>query len=260
MVIDEEQYNRNPALYGKQPHQRAMPYEDYYRANYGTAEINTGSESELEYEPSTNQLGCLNPENLRSPHPDDRNDSSQQNQNIDTEPSFPSEGLPLGMNQRHNTEPNNRQLALANLDAQKDPDSDTPSEDYSNSDNQNSPGQNQQQDNQGNQGNHGNQGNQRNQGNPQPPNQGNPNRNNQGSNNQNFNRSNNQNWTNFFPGNLNNGNRIINVNINGVPQNTNFDLNGFLGQISGLLGNQNLGRCVQDSVNVAMQQVKFFLG
>ncbi len=29
MVIDEEQYNRNPALYGKHPHQRAMSYEDY---------------------------------------------------------------------------------------------------------------------------------------------------------------------------------------------------------------------------------------
>lgn len=126
MVLDEEQYNRNPALYGKHPHQRAISYEDYYRANYGTAEINTGSESELEYEHPTNQLGTINREHLRSPQPDD---SWPQNQNSDTEPNHPLEGLPMGMNQRHYTEPNNRQLALANLSGQKDPDSDTPSED-----------------------------------------------------------------------------------------------------------------------------------
>jgi hypothetical protein len=149
-----------------------------------------------------------------------------------TEPNEKPEGLPLGMNEHYQTEPNSREIAVLGYEGKKDSNS------YSDT-SSNEPDPNPQDQN-----------------NSQQPGQGNRN---QGNNNQNHNRSNNQNWTNFFPGNLNNGNRIINVNINGVPQNTNFDLNGFLGQISGLLGNQDLGRCVQDSVNMAMQQVNIFV-
>lgn len=71
---------------------------------------------------------------------------------------------------------------------------------------------------------------------------------------QNFSQLRNQNWANSFGGNLNTGNRVINVNINGVPARGDFDLNGLVGQISGILSNHNIARCVQDSMDMAIQQ------
>ena len=63
-----------------------------------------------------------------------------------------------------------------------------------------------------------------------------------------------QTFANQFGGNLNTNNRVINVNINGVPAQGNFDLNGLLGQIGTILNNNNIGQVIQDSMNMAMQQ------